>query len=138
MHVVAHCPADGVKVYVVVVRLFSAGDHVPVMPLLDLIGNDAKVALKQIGATCVNVGATVGFTTIVIVHVVAHCPADGVKVYVVVARLFSAGDHVPVMPLLDLIGNDAKVALLQIGATCVNVGATLGFTTIVIVAVVAH
>ena len=61
-------------------RLFSAGDHVPLMPLLDLIGNDAKVALLQIGATCVNVGATVGFTIIVIVHVVAHCPADGVKV----------------------------------------------------------
>ncbi len=53
-------------------RLLIAGDHVPLMPLLDLIGNAARVALEQIGATCVKVGATVGFTTIVIVVVVAH------------------------------------------------------------------
>jgi hypothetical protein len=45
----------------------------------------------------------------VIVAVVAHCPADGVKVYVVVALLFKAGAHVPVIPLLDVVGKAAKV-----------------------------
>ena len=36
-----------------------------------------------------------GFTVTVCCAVVAHCPADGVKVYVVVWVLFTAGDHVP-------------------------------------------
>ncbi|AWI25266.1 hypothetical protein HYN49_04790 [Flavobacterium pallidum] len=57
------------------------------------------------------------------VAVLAHCPADGVKVYVVVAVLFSAGDHVPATPLLEVVGNAAKVAPEQIGDTCVKDGA---------------
>jgi hypothetical protein len=43
-----------------------------------------------------NVGRIFGFTTIVIVVVVAHKPGVGVNVYVVVAVLFGAGDQVPV------------------------------------------
>jgi Flp pilus assembly pilin Flp len=42
------------------------------------------------------------------------------------------------MPLLDVVGSGASVAPEQIGATAVNVGVILEFTTIVIVAVVAH
>jgi hypothetical protein len=61
-----------------------------------------------------------------------------VKVYVVVAVLLIAGDHVPVIPLLDVVGNAANVAPEQIAATCVNVGVTIGLTVIVIVAVEAH
>ena len=60
--------------------LFSAGDQVPVIPLLDVVGNAAKVAPEQIGATAVNVGVTCGLTVMVKVVVVAHCPAVGVKV----------------------------------------------------------
>ena len=60
--------------------LFSAGDQVPVMPLLDVVGNGLSVAPEQIGATAVNVGVMFGLTTIVKVVVVAHCPAVGVKV----------------------------------------------------------
>ena len=56
----------------------------------------------------------------------------------VVAVLFKAGDHVPVNPLLDVVGKAVKVCPLHIGATAVKVGVTFGLTTIVIVAVVAH
>ena len=108
------------------------------MPLLDVVGSGVKVAPAQIGPTAVNVGVTLELTTIVIVTVVAHCPASGVKVYVVVVVLSSAGDQVPVMPLLEVVGNVANVAPAQIGPTAVNVGVMLELTTIVIVAVVAH
>jgi hypothetical protein len=64
----------------VVVVLLSAGDQVPVMPLLDVVGSADKVAPEQIGATAVNVGVIFGLTVIVNVVVVAHCPAVGVKV----------------------------------------------------------
>jgi hypothetical protein len=52
----------------------------------------------------------------VIVAIVAHCPAVGVNVYVVVVLLFNAGDHVPVIPLLDVVGKALKVAPEQIAA----------------------
>jgi len=136
--VVAHCPAVGVKVYVVVAVLSNAGAQLPVMPLLDVVGKGVKVAPEQIGATAVNVGVIFGFTVIVIVVVVAHCPAVGVKVYVVVAVLSKAGAQAPVMPLLEVVGNGASVAPEQIGATAVNVGVTFGLTVIVKVVVVAH
>ena len=77
-------------------------------------------------------------TEIVIDAVVAHWPAVGVNVYVVVAVVFKAGDHVPVIPLIDVVGNAVNVAPEQIGATCEKVGVILGFTVIVIVAVLAH
>ena len=52
--------------------------------------------------------------------------------------MFNAGDQVPVMLLLDVVGNADKVAPEQIGATAVNVGVMFGLTVIVNVAVVAH
>ena len=60
--------------------LFSAGAQVPVMPLVDVVGNAVSVAPEHIGATAVNVGVIFGLTVIVKVVVVAHCPAVGVKV----------------------------------------------------------
>jgi hypothetical protein len=60
--------------------LLSAGDQVPVIPLLEVVGNADKVAPEQIGATAVNVGVMFGLAVIVSVVVVAHCPAVGVKV----------------------------------------------------------
>jgi hypothetical protein len=56
-----------------------AGDHVPVMLLLDVVGK-VNVPPEHIAATCVNVGVTGAPTETVIVAVVAHCPADGVNV----------------------------------------------------------
>jgi len=120
------------------VVLFSAGVQVPVMPLLEVVGNGAKAAPAQIGATALNVGVIFGLTVMVKVVVVAHCPAVGVNVYVVVVVLSKAGVHEPVMPLLEVVGNGAKVLPRQIGATTVNVGVVLLFTVMVKVVVEAH
>jgi hypothetical protein len=122
----------------VVAVLSKAGDQDPVIPLFDVVGNADKVAPEQIGATALKVGVMFGLTVIVNVAVVAHCPAVGVNVYVVVAVLLSAGDHEPVIPLVEVVGNADKVAPEQIGATAVNVGVIFGLTVIVNVAVVAH
>ena len=67
------------KVYVVVAVLFTAGDHVPVMLLLEVSGS-VIVPPLQIGAICVNVGTVGWFTVTDIVAVVAQTPAAGVKV----------------------------------------------------------
>jgi len=60
--------------------LSKAGDHEPVIPLLEVVGNGVKVAPTQIGATAVNVGIVLLFTVMVKEVVVAHCPAVGVNV----------------------------------------------------------
>ena len=60
--------------------MFKAGAHVPLIPLLEVVGKAIKVAPEQIGATAVKVGVTCEFTVMVKVVVVAHCPALGVKV----------------------------------------------------------
>jgi hypothetical protein len=52
--------------------------------------------------------------------------------------LFNGGDHVPETPLLEVVGNAVKGALAQEDAIVVNVGVTIGFTVMVIVAVFAH
>ena len=52
--------------------MFKAGDQVPVMPLLDVVGRAVNVAPEQMGATAVNVGVILGLTVIVKVVVVAH------------------------------------------------------------------
>ena len=64
----------------VVAVLSKAGDQVPVMPLLEVVGNGARTAPEHIDATGLNVGVTLGVTVIVKVVVVAHCPAVGVNV----------------------------------------------------------
>ena len=64
----------------VVVVLSNAGDHKPVMPLLEVVGSGDKVAPEQIGATAVNVGVVLVLTVIVNVAVVAHWPGSGVNV----------------------------------------------------------
>ena len=60
--------------------MFTAGDHVPVMLFVEVVGNAPNVAPEQIADTCVNVGVVLLFTAMVIVAVVAHCPVAGVKV----------------------------------------------------------
>ena len=60
--------------------LFSAGTHVPEIPLFDVVGRADNVAPEHIGATAVKVGVTFGLTVMVRVVDVAHCPAVGVKV----------------------------------------------------------
>ena len=48
----------------------------------------------------------VALTSTVIVVVEAHWPVEGVNVYNVVAELFVAGDHVPVIPFNEVVGNE--------------------------------
>ena len=52
--------------------------------------------------------------------------------------LSRAGDQVPVIPFVEVVGSGDKVAPLQIGPTAVNVGVILELIVIVNVAVVAH
>ena len=78
--VVAHCPAVGVKVYVVVAVLFYAGDQVPFIPLFEFVGKALRVVPKQIGVIGLKIGVINGSTVMVIVWLEAHCPAVGVKV----------------------------------------------------------
>ena len=118
--------------------LFKAGDQVPVIALVEVVGNALKTSPEQIGDTDAKLGITFGFTVMVKVLVIAHCPAVGVKIYVVVAVLFKAGDHVPVIPLREVVGNGDKAAPEQIAATVAKVGVTIGFTVILNVVDVAH
>ncbi len=48
----------------------------------------------------------VALTSTIIVAVEAHWPGGGVYVYNVVAELFVAGDHVPVIPFNEVVGNE--------------------------------
>jgi hypothetical protein len=65
-------PADAV--------LIVAGLHVPVMALVEVPGSNGAVELRHSGPIWVNAGVINGSITIFIVAVVAHWPADGVKV----------------------------------------------------------
>jgi hypothetical protein len=60
--------------------LSRAGDHEPVYPLSEVVGNAFKAPPSHIGATAAKVGVICGSTTMVAVVVVAHCPAVGVNV----------------------------------------------------------
>ena len=60
--------------------LLIAGDHVPVIPLFDVVGKALIVAPEQNGPTGSKVGVVFGVIVIVNVAVVAHCPAVGVNV----------------------------------------------------------
>ena len=71
-----------------------------------------------------DVGATTGFTLIVIVVLLAHCPISAVKVYKVVAKLFNAGDQVPEIPFREVVGKGSNVWPGHDGPICVKKGET--------------
>ena len=60
--------------------LTTAGDQVPVIPLIDVNGNTGATEPSHIAATGLKVGVPLGVTVTVIVVVAAHWPASGVKV----------------------------------------------------------
>ena len=101
-----------------------AGDHVPVMPLVDVVGSTGAVVPWQKAGTALNVGTVPAPVTVTVkVATVAHWPVEGVNVYVPVAVLLTvAGDHVPVMPLVEVVGSTGAAEPLQIGPTALNVG----------------
>jgi len=75
--------------------LLISGDQLPVTPLLDVVGSAGMLLPLQYALTALNVGMTFELMVMVRVMLEAHCPALGVNVYVVVAWLLIAGDHVP-------------------------------------------
>ena len=60
--------------------LSNAGDHVPVTPLVDVVGKGESEPPLHIADTAANVGKVGALTVIINVVVVAHCPTVGVKV----------------------------------------------------------
>jgi hypothetical protein len=112
---VAHSPLAGVNVYVIVPGtdvLMVAGLQVPFTPLLDVAGRVCAAEFWHSGPIALNVGVSCGSMVMLSVAVVAHSPADGVNVYVVVpavAVLIVAGLQVPVIPLLDVVGSVGAV-----------------------------
>ena len=60
--------------------LITAGNQVPVIPLLEVNGSAGAVAFKQISPITSKVGVVAGVTLILMVTGVAHTPASGVKV----------------------------------------------------------
>lgn len=58
----------------------GAGDQVPVIPLLEVVGRAFKFSPAQIGATAVKAGITGWFTVMISVAFAAHWPVAGVKV----------------------------------------------------------
>ena len=118
--------------------LFNAGDQLPLMPFNDVVGRADNIPPEQIAATALKVGVMFGLTVITNVVVVAHCPGVGIKVYVVVAVLFKAGDQLPLIPFRDVVGNAVNIPPEQIAATGLNAGVIFGLTVIANVVVVAH
>ena len=103
-----------------------------------MVGNGLNSCPEQIVAIGLKVGVTLGLIVTIKVVVVAHCPLVGVNVYVVVALLFNAGVHVPVIPFNEVVGNGLNSCPEQIGAIVLKVGVTFELTVIVKVVVVAH
>jgi hypothetical protein len=60
--------------------LFIAGDQVPLIPLVEVVGNGGIISPEQYGPTDANVGVIFGSIIIVKVVVVAQAPDVGVNV----------------------------------------------------------
>lgn len=140
---VAHKPAFGVNVYVAEdVLLTTAGLQVPAMPLVELFGSAGMVPPEQIvnEVPKLKAGTMFGATVTVKVTGLAHPPA-GVNVYVAEAWLLTVvGLHVPVTPLLDVVGKEGTAPPAQMLSEVpkLNTGVTMGFTATVNVVVTAH
>jgi hypothetical protein len=60
--------------------LFNAGDQLPDIPLIDVVGNGVIVCPAQYDPTGEKLGVMNGITVMVMDVVLAHCPTAGVKV----------------------------------------------------------
>ena len=123
--------------------LIVAGDHVPVIPSVDINGNVGGLLLRHNGPIGLKFGVRFGLTNISMVKIEAHSEISGVNVYIVVPGVevfMILGDQVPIMggELLELFGNVGGVIPWQRDDTGVKVGAISGVIVIDIVVVVAH
>ena len=64
----------------VVAKWFNAGNHEPLIALVEVVGKGARIDPAHVGGIAVKVGITFGLTTICNVVIVAHWPVFGVKV----------------------------------------------------------
>ncbi len=115
----------------------------PVIPLVDVVGNVGTVSPAQIVRLVpkLKVGVTFVLTVTVNVVGVAHNPGVGVNVYVPEFWLSTVeGLQVPVIPLVDVVGKAGAVVPAQIDwlVPKLNTGVMIGLTVTVNVAVVAH
>jgi hypothetical protein len=118
-----------------------AGDHVPEYPSMEVAGKLGAEAVVQSGPIAENVAVVGAEIVMLIVVLLAHCPASGVNVYTVVPTLevlIVLGDHEPVMFSSDEEWKVGATAFKHSGPIGLNVGVTFGLTVMVIVAVVAH
>jgi hypothetical protein len=89
----------------------TAGFHVPVIPLAEVVAKTGTVVPVQIdwNVPKLNVGFTIGFTVTVYTNGVTHCPAT-VNVYIPLTWLLTTdGSQTPVIPLSDVAGNAGTV-----------------------------
>ena len=82
--------------------LMTDGDQVPFIDgeLFELKGKMPDIEFRQYGPSCANSGVIGADTTTVMVADSAHCPGDGVKVYIEepgVDVFTTAGDQVPLI-----------------------------------------
>ena len=78
------------------------------------------------------VGSVAVLTATVIITVLAHSPLSGVKVAVTSLPLdgsMLAGDHVPEIPLLEVVGRETGVSFWQSGPGLVKVGSEAAFNS---------
>ena len=89
------------------INVLIAAFQVPLIPLVDVVGNTGATEFWHNCPIAVKVGVINGLTVIFNVVVVAHNPAVGVNVYVVVpaVAVLTAGAQVPVMPFVEVVGN---------------------------------
>jgi hypothetical protein len=106
------------------------GDQVPVIPFVEVEGNAGAEALIHNGPILANVGVIEVVMVMFNVAVEAHCPAVGVNVYVVVPLLLVlmvAGDQVPAIPFVDVLGKEGATEFWHKGPIAVNVGVVNAF-----------
>src|ERR1700712_4744862 len=108
------------------------------MPLVEVAGNAGSASPLQIAATALNVGVITGLTVTANVVVVAHWPAAGVNVYVPEFVLLIAGAQVPLMLLVEVVGNTGVASPLQMAKIALKVGIVLALTLTVTLACDAH
>ena len=112
--------------------LFNAGDQVPVIPSLAVVGKSSIIPPIQSAGLSSKVGMIGSFIRIRSVEVVVHpCPGFGVKVYSVDTILFIMGTQVPVIPLFEVVGKGGKNSPGHTGLTPLKAGNTVGVTIII-------
>jgi hypothetical protein len=95
-----------------IVAVLIVGLQLPVIPLVDTVGNAGGAEFRHRGPIAANVGVIWSITTIINDTGAPHCPTPGVNVYTdapTVVVLIVAGFHVPVIPLVDVSGNTGGV-----------------------------